>query len=261
MISRKSYRIVEFMRLIPLAIPVVLAISSALLAEQEPDARSPHPTFEKATVPARFARGLEAAAAGIPFPDYRKDLALYINCAARLDESGRLESHFCLDYSGSADDQFRGLVDRFIREASISPALVEGVPVPVEMYFRVYFGRRGDMYAVGIFPNWGDDVDDYGPEYEAPQRYDREPMSSACAIDGGMARIKVGADGRAIGDASLIMSYGIPGRYSDCEIWFSQSVASGSYIPGMHEGRPVATTYVEMTGDPDWLRLKRPDGL
>jgi hypothetical protein len=255
------------MRLPLIVFPVVLAFSFVTTVAQEPGTESsqqgigtaPRPAAQ--FVPARFANGLEAAASEIPFPDYRKDIALYINCAANLDGNGRVEGHFCLDYSGSVDDQFRQLVDQFVRKASISPALVAGERVPVEFYFRVYFGRRGDNYAVGVFPNWGDDAEKYGPEYEAPQRYDREPMSSACAIEGGLARINVDADGQASGEASLIMSYGIPGRYSECEKWFSQSVANGSYVPAMHGGKPVTATYVEMTGNSNWLRLKRPEGM
>lgn len=252
---------------IRLPIAVVSLLCSVVLAAQQatglPAAQGVHePAGSGARlVPARFKNGLEAAAAEIEFPDYRKDIALYINCAASLDEFGQVERHYCLDYSGSVDDRFRDRVDRFIRTTAISPAVVDGQPVPVELYFRVYFGRRGDLYAVGVLPNWGDDAEKYGVEYEAPQRYDLEPMSHACAIDGGMARITVDADGHAKGEASLIMSYGIPERYSECEHWFSRSVANGSYIPAMQDGKPVPATYVEVTGDPNWLRLKRPQGM
>ena len=49
-------------------------------------------------VPAAFANGLDAAAAEIPFPKYKKDFSLNINCAARVSEAGQVESYFCLDY-------------------------------------------------------------------------------------------------------------------------------------------------------------------
>lgn len=210
--------------------------------------------------PARFANGLEAAAAEIPFPDFRKDIALFINCAANLDDSGRVTSHFCLDYRGGIDDRFRELVDGFIGSTSITPAIVDGKRVAVELYFRVFFARRGDNFAVGVYPNWGDDADRYGPEYESPQRYGREPVSRVCTADGGMTRVNVGADGQASGDVSLIMSYGIPQHYSDCENWFLDAVANGRYIPAMRDGKTVDATYVELNGNTDWLILKRPDG-
>jgi hypothetical protein len=244
---------------------VVLAVSFGAFAQQASKAPAEQGVgnggSQTGPVPARFVDGLEAAAATIPFPDYRKDIALFINCAAQLDETGAVISHFCLDYSGSADDRFRQLVDRFVGGASFSPAKVNGEPLPVVFYFRVYFGRRGEEYAVGVFPNWGDDAERYGLNYEAPQRYDLQPMSDACSIEGGLARILVGADGRASGEAGLVMSYGVPERYSECESWFADSVAAGRYIPAMLDGEPVPATYVEMTGDTEWLRLKRPKGM
>lgn len=212
-------------------------------------------------VPAGFAKGLEAAAAEIQFPRYKKDLSLNINCAADISTTGDVENYFCLDYQGGTDTKFRKAAEKFIESTSISPATVDGQPVPVRFYFRVFFGRRGELYAVGVYPNWSDDAEKYGHEYQAPQRYNVDPLGPNCRAVGGIAKVVVDAEGKATGEPSLVMSYGVPEKYGTCEKWFVQLLTRGSYIPGHHEGKPVAATYVELGGDPDWFTLKEPDGL
>lgn len=212
-------------------------------------------------VPAGFAKGLEAAAAEIEFPRYKKDLSLNINCAANVSTTGDVESYFCLDYLGGTDTKFRKAAEKFIESTSISPAAVDGQPVPVRFYFRVFFGRRGELYAIGVYPNWSDDAEKYGHEYQAPQRYNMDPLGPNCRSVGGITKVMVDADGNVAGEPSLVMSYGVPEKYGTCEKWFMQMLIRGSYIPAHHEGKPVAATYVEMGGDPEWFTLKEPAGL
>jgi hypothetical protein len=214
-----------------------------------------------AFVPARFAGGLDAASDKIRFPDYERDVSVYINCAARLSVTGEVERYFCLDYYGLRDTKFRQAAEAFIESAELTPALVDGEPRPVEVHFRVFFGRKGDLYGAGVFPNWGDDADKYGLEYEAPQRYNEDPPAPKCGSVAGISRVKVGTDGRAAGDVDLVMSYGVPEHIGTCESWMMQVVTDGHYIPAQHDGKPVAATYVELRGDPEWFTLKAPEGL
>jgi hypothetical protein len=247
------------MRAIAVLFLVPLLFVSSVLAEdvREEVADNAGPRF----VPARFTNGLDAAAGEISFPDYKKDLSLFINCAAQVSAEGKVEQYFCLDYQGGTDTKFRRVTKRFIETTSISPAVVDGEPVPVEFYFRVFFGRQGKLYAVGVFPNWGDDAGKYGAEYEAPQRYNQEPPGPVCGAVGGISKVRVNEDGEADGDVDLVMSYGIPEHYSTCENWFIQTVSEGSYIPALHDGKTVAATYVELGGDPEWFTLKPPDAM
>lgn len=218
-------------------------------------------TDAQRVVPARFAGGLDAASEKIRFPDYTKDVTVYINCAARVSSAGKVEGHFCLDYYGVADTRFREAAEDFISRAELTPAEVDGKPRAVEVYFRVFFGRRGDNYAAGVFPNWGDDAEKYGLDYEAPQRYNADPPAPKCGSVAGLSRVQVTEGGRADGDVGLVMSYGPVEHYSVCETWMTQVVRDGHYIPAHHQGKPVAATYVELRGDPDWFTLKKPEGL
>jgi len=212
-------------------------------------------------VPARFAGGLDAASQKIRFPDYKRDVTVYINCAASVSATGEVERYFCLDYYGVADTKFREAAEEFIDTAELSPARVDGEPKPVEVYFRVYFGRKGELYAAGVFPNWGDDADQLGLEYEAPQRYNEDPPAPKCGSVAGISRVRVTEEGEASGEVDLVMSYGPVEHYSVCETWMTDVVRAGKYIPAHHEGKPAAATYVELRGDPDWFTLKTPEGL
>jgi hypothetical protein len=219
------------------------------------------PAAAQEFVPARFAGGLDAASEKIRFPDYRRDVTVYINCAAKVSGSGDVERHFCLDYYGVADTKFREAAEEFIGVAEFSPALVNGKPTPVEIYFRVFFGRQGDLYAAGVFPNWGDDADSLGLEYEAPQRYNEDPPAPKCGSVAGMSRVRVDEKGEPSEEVDLVMSYGPVEHYSVCETWMTDVVRNGRYIPAHQEGEPVAATYVELRGNPSWFTLKSPEGL
>ena len=243
------------MRIVAIATLTALAAASTAVA-QDRDAAG-----EQNLVPARFVGGLDAASETIRFPNYKRDVTVYINCAATVSATGEVERFYCLDYYGVADTKFRQAAEAFIANAELSPALVNGEPRPVEMYFRVFFGRQGENYAAGVFPNWGDDVERYGIEYEAPQRYNEDPPPPKCGSVAGMSRVEVSTEGRAVGDIDLMMSYGKPEHYGTCENWMTGIVRDGKYIPAHHEGKPVAATYVEVGGNPEWFSLKAPEGL
>ena len=219
------------------------------------------PAAAEEYVPARFAGGLDAASAKIRFPDYERDVTVYINCAARVSATGEVERYFCLDYYGVADTKFREAAEEFISSAELSPALVDGTPKSVEVYFRVFFGRKGELYAAGVFPNWGDDADELGLEYEAPQRYNEDPPAPKCGSVAGISRVLVTEEGEPSGEVDLVMSYGPVEHYSVCETWMTDVVREGRYIPAHHEGKPVAATYVELRGKPEWFTLNQPEGL
>ena len=240
-----------------IAVVTFTALASASMAVAQ-DAAS---TSEQSFVPARFVGGLDAASEKIRFPNHKRDVTVYINCAATVSATGEVERFYCLDYYGVADTKFRQAAEEFIGQAELSPAVVDGEPRAVEMYFRIFFGRQGELYAAGVFPNWGDDVDKYGLEYEAPQRYNEDPPPPRCGSVAGMSRVQVSVEGRAVGEVDLMMSYGTPENYGTCENWMTGIVRDGQYIPAHHEGKRVAATYVELGGDPEWFTLKKPDGL
>lgn len=240
-----------------IAVVTITALAAAISAfAQGADASG-----EQDLVPARFVGGLDAASEKIRFPNYKRDVTVYINCAATVSATGEVERFYCLDYYGGSDTKFRRAAEEFIGKAELSPALVNGKPRAVEMYFRIFFGRQGELYAAGVFPNWGDDVERYGLEYEAPQRYNEDPPPPKCGTVAGMSRVEVSAEGRAVGEVDLMMSYGRPEHHGTCENWMTGLVRDGQYIPAHHEGKPVAATYVELGGNPEWFTLKEPEGL
>ena len=246
------FQVAELVRYIIIGLLAVALGQTSVLAE-EPGG--------EAYVPARFAAGLDEASMQIGFPKHKRDVSFYINCAARLSSTGELQSYFCLDYRGGSDTKFRKSIDEFMEVVEFTPAMVDGAAVPVEIYFRVFFGRRGDQYAAGVFPNWGDDADAYGLDYEAPQRYNSREHIGSCDPTAGITRVRIKPDGKPTGDVDLMMSYGEVKSYSLCENHYVDGVTNGSYIPALHQGKPVEATYVELNGDPSWFSIRKPEGL
>ena len=122
-------------------------------------------TAEQSSVPARFAGGLDAASAKIRFPDYERDVTVYINCAASLNALGEVERYFCLDYYGVADTRFRERAEEFIETVEISPALVNGEPKcgSVAGISRVEVGTDGKAVGdVDLMMSYGA-INHYGP--------------------------------------------------------------------------------------------------
>lgn len=213
---------------------------------------------DPATVPARFADGLEAAAAQIRFPNYKKDVSIFSYCFAALRVSGKVEWSHCLDYANFDDSRFRSAVARFLETARFSPAIVDGKRVPVVIYSRVFFGRQGEQFAVGLDPNWGQDIDKYGLAYEGPQRPLGEPAFSGCSM-GNMTTVLVSSSGHATGEVTFIDTSGFPRLSRACERWITQTLEDGRFIPAWHNGKPVDAVYTEVWGDHYWITLKRPN--
>ena len=106
------------------AVACLLGLAMASHAVAETSGTSDKP----AVVPARFAGGLDAASAKIRFPNYKRDVSVYINCAAKLSEAGEVERYFCVDYYGIRDTKFRQAAEAFIESAELTPAFVDGEP-------------------------------------------------------------------------------------------------------------------------------------
>ena len=216
------------------------------------------PEVIAAYVPARFTEGTENAASQIEYPMHKGNIAFFINCGVSLTATGEVKERFCLDFYGSHDARFQRAARKYLRKAEFEPARVDGTAVPVTFYFRIFFGKQDTNYAVGVYPNWGDDTEKYGLDYTAPQQYEQPRFPTACRDTGGLLKIQVDAEGKAVGETELIMTTHGQIRASDCDRWYIDMAKSGKYIPAMHEGKPVPAMHAGVWGDPDWISLKMP---
>lgn len=239
--------------------PAVVLLLAAVAGTSADEAASADVAAEY--VPARFEGGAEQAAATIEYPMHKGDVTVFLNCGVRVTAAGHAENAFCIDYYGTEDTRFQRAARKYLGRASFEPARVNGVAVPVNFFFRVFFGKQGDNHAVGLYPNWGDDTDRLGFEYFAPQLYEPPKAPSACMSAGGIFKVTVDETGKATGDVEMIRATAEQVRESDCDRWYTDTAKNGRYIPAMHEGKPVSATYTAVWGDPVWISLKRPEGF
>lgn len=234
---------------------LLLSVVTGTGAQESSEADAQEPALY---VPARFAEGTERAASQIEYPIHKGDIAFFMNCGVALSATGEVKERFCLDFYGSQDARFQRAARKFLRKAKFEPASVNGSVVPVRFYFRIFFGKQGTNYAVGVYPNWGDDTEKYGLDYVAPQQYEQPRFPTACRDTGGLLKILVDAEGRAVGETEMLMTTFGQLRPSDCDRWYMDMAKNGKYIPAMHEGKPVSAIHVGIWGDPDWISLEMP---
>ena len=120
---------------------------------------------------------------------------------------------------------------------------MNGKPQKVTIYYRVAFLKQGEIEGIGVYPNWGNDVDKYGPDYESAQRYGDRGSKPCFFIGLVLLTVKIGADGQITGGVSF--SGGDSNfEQSLCAKRIKKIIVGGSYIPGRYDGKLVETTHV-----------------
>jgi len=209
---------------------------------------------------ARFVDGDRSLENLIEFPDIEGDFLEVVHCVAWVVSYGRVRSNTCFA-SAFRDQRFGEAIESAISSARVTPAIVDGNPRSVQFYYRVVFLQKGGSTDIGVYPNWGHDVDMLGPYYEAPQRYNELFFPSACGAHGRnvgvIATMVVGADGTLDGDV-VVRAFG-PKSVKKCVKSVKRILGRAKYVPGRHNGMPVKATRVEYQGNYDSIRIDPPD--
>jgi hypothetical protein len=200
---------------------------------------------------AKFSEGEHSLQNLIKFPDVEGDVSVAVYCFADILGSGGIEWTHCFE-SKSVDQAFIDVIEIAIKDAEATAALVGGKKYSVKLYYRVVFIRQGGESQIGVFPNWGHDVDKYGLGYHAPQWYDNKLAPNNCWDMSGRFRafstMLVGTDGVAKSDVSFDRS-AVNIKDKDCAGSLAALLKRSEYIPGEYEGRTVDATIVLAFGD------------
>lgn len=200
-------------------------------------------------VPARLPASFEDAAGHLEFPTRSDGGEYYLFCHAWIYSNGRVGSANCLDYDDFDVDRLRNAVNKLMGKTSLSPAIVEGKPEEVELYYRLQFNEPD---RVRVYPNWGHDEDDYGKAYEAPQRYDfLNSYPQGCISFGAVSLTPIDEFGRVAGEPEFAPGVRPRGRTSRCIRNIRKRLINGKYIPAHLDGHPVPGTHVEIWQDWD----------
>ena len=219
---------------------MILSVALFLINNAIADASSP--------TLARFIDGEHSLQNLIEFPDVEGDVSLILNCELSVYPSGGITRNRCFPSEG-VDPSFRKAVSAAAKLARASPAIVDGKARPVHLYYRVLFFQKDGTAEVGVFSNWGHDVDKYGISYEAPQRYSHYRMPNKCRylLRGALllSTVLIGKDGTLTSDVVFVPQLDRTPDQRKCANGIKALLEKAKYIPGHYAGTPVEATFVE----------------
>jgi hypothetical protein len=188
----------------------------------------------------------------IVFPKMTRDATVMLLCISQVAANGKMKETGCYTKDQFEVD-FSSAVIKGAKKARMNPAVVNGKAQKIYLQFRVEFIAKGDDRKINLYlnPGYAENVEAYGVEYVAAQRViGKEPWQDICPQRAKyLLTLKafVGEDGRS-GSPSLEKVSGIMPT-PDCQNTIKDTILSSSFTPGMADGYPVPSAYVELFGN------------
>lgn len=207
-------------------------------------------------MPANFNDGGRSLQNLIRFPGVKRDVSVSILCGARLDLNGEILDNYCWDLSTDKMG-FINAIHRVAKQARLTPAAVDGTTRPVWFQYSVEFEKRDELEHIAIYPNWGFNREQYGPNYIGPQLYNAPRNAMTCGINR-MFTVVMNIDSDAgISDPKILS--GNPN--SQCVSQFLNFAAHANYIPAHADVKPVSVQHVDIwfNSVPRWTGRRRRD--
>lgn len=202
---------------------------------------------------AQFIQDGQLIGREIKFPDSGdKDLSIAIFCEAKIRQRNGMELYGCLG-EGASWSSFSSAVIRAADKANVVSATLNGRQKNVLVHFSVLFTRRGSQEQIDVFPNWGHNVSEFGPNYNAPQRFSdgRTPYSCKSKFFGLVATNTVRSSGKAKSDVIFLDLRSEPS--DQCKVDLEKAIVASTYIPGSLKEKPIDATYAESWGSYDYF--------
>ena len=208
--------------------------------------------------PARFVDGKRSLQSLIEVPAVENETMAAVYCVVSVLPGGDMRDNHCFADTG-VDERFREAIRSAIKKTKFVPAIVDGQARTARIYYRVVFLAKPDRASVvGVYPNWGDDIERYDSSYEAPQRIMQHGPVAQCAFFTSelylLARLPIAADGRVAGDVSFSGDYGKQHRL--CISSLKHELEESEFIPAHNNGSPVDAIYVEPIGRYSYMKVE-----
>jgi hypothetical protein len=201
---------------------------------------------------AQLGTGEDALPRRIEFPELKGDTSAIIRCAARVEDSGKMEENGCVVES-PADQVFAEPINKAAKKARMLPAMADGTEREVYFQYRVEFIQKGDERTVNIYPNPGvqENVEAYGADHVAAQRaIGAEEWQDVCPETAQYLvwlKAHVAEDGTP---SNLSLTHGGGLTPSPrCQQAILDSAEGSVFFPALADGEPVPSTYVEPYGN------------
>ncbi len=188
----------------------------------------------------------------IEFPDVSGKVSVMILCYSQIEKSGKMKDTGCY-LKDNYDSQFASAIVKAAKKSSMTPALIDGKARKVYVQFRVEFIADGDDREITLFPNPGykENIEAYGTEFVAGQRaIGKEPWQDVCPQRAKYVvavRAFLGEDGHTESPSIERLSGIMP--TPDCQEMIKETILNSAYVPGMADGYPVPSAFVETFGN------------
>ena len=188
----------------------------------------------------------------IEFPDVSGKVSVMILCYSQIERSGKMKETGCY-LKDNYDSQFATAIVKGAKKSSMTPALIDGKPRKVYIQFRVEFIADGDDREIILYPNPGyeENIQAYGPEFVAGQRaIGKEPWQDVCPQRAKYlvaVRAFLGEDGHTESPSIERLSGIMPAP--DCQEEIKETILNSAFVPGMADGYPVPSAFVETFGN------------
>jgi hypothetical protein len=188
----------------------------------------------------------------IEFPEMKNNAGVMVHCFSQITSGGKMNDTGCFSAS-SQEIPFAAAVMKAANKASMTPAVIDGKRRKVYVQFRVEFIAKDDDRRIYVYANPGnaENIEAYGYDHIAPQRtIGDETWQKICPKRASymlLARAFVGEDGQA-SHPSLEYVNGITPTI-DCQNAIKQTIVQSLFTPGMDDGVPVPSAFVESFGN------------
>jgi hypothetical protein len=237
----KKISIRQFLYVLPASLLLLVFSSTAFAADGYRPANFDHEDPKR-----QFAKLLE-------FPEVKGNITVILNCFSQVESSGKMKDTGCY-VKDNFDSTYVNAVAKAAKKARMNPAIVNGKPQRVFLQFRVAFKAEEEDRIIRYYLNTGfeENMQAYGPGFIAGQRVigKKEPWQGVCPQKAKFslwARAYLGEDGN-VSNISLVHGNGIM-PVARCQDAIRQTILASPFTPGISEGVPVPSTFVEVFGN------------
>jgi hypothetical protein len=227
----------------PMSRPLALAVALLCCVPQSSRGDNVVQFIPADFAPAHFTDEPRSLQNLIVFPKIRFEGTATLQCDAQASSTGRLRGTACYEVDNRYG-AFERAIYRAAAVATIAPASVAGKPRAVWFQYRVEFVKNGANQSVRAYPNYGLQIDTYGPNYTSPQRLD----------DMGVEFFLRCRDLRKVWVQASITEAGRPeqvyvlggGAARPCRQHLIDMLRKSTFIPAHVDGTPVRARYAEL---------------
>ncbi|MFL0810485.1 MAG: energy transducer TonB [Agarilytica sp.] len=195
--------------------------------------------------PVNFIDGDKSLQSRIIFPEWEGDITVTLRCDAGVHKFGTIKKeNFCFTKNDEYQVFAKAVMDA-AEYSKLEPALVKGKRKSIWFQYLVTFHKKDGKKMIVLYPNYGLDMDKYGPYYTSAQRYSSGVRTyfNRCRLLNTNIWVKAKID--EFGKAHDVEAISSEKGGERCAKNIAYKLKKGKFIPAMNDGKPVPSLYTE----------------